>query len=117
MSFFEDLFEIFEGRQRRKHNGGHYSGHDYKHNYGHYDKHLYDSHHDHCAHEDYQVNPNLYKNKEQLFCPQCSVEVQPESKFCHRCGASLNTYRNCPGCGSRIRLDSVFCSNCGRKVK
>lgn len=111
MSLFEDLFEVFEGKRRKGYHGGHYD----KHNI-HHDKHLYDNHHDHCEHEDYQVNPSLYKNRERLSCPQCSVAVGPEAKFCHSCGASLNSYKNCPGCGSRMQVDSVFCSNCGRKA-
>lgn len=120
MSFFEELFEAFEGRRRRGHHGGYGNGHHGGHHNGHHnsqhDSHSYDNHHDHCSHDDYQTNPNPYKNKEQVLCPQCYAEVQLGAKFCHSCGAAMNTDRNCPGCGSRIQLNSAFCSNCGRKV-
>ena len=124
MSFFEDLFEMFEGKRRRGHNGGYGNGHHGGYGNGHHgdhhndphDRHSYDNYHDQYAHEENQINPNVYKNKEQLLCPKCSSEVQPGAKFCHSCGASMVTDRNCPGCGSRIQLNSTFCTNCGRKV-
>jgi predicted nucleic acid-binding Zn ribbon protein len=108
MSFFEDLFEVFEGKRRRGHHDGQ--------NYGHHNRHSYDNHHDHYAHEDYQKYQNSYENREWLICPQCSAKVQPDAKFCNSCGARMDSNRNCPGCGSKIQVNSTFCSNCGRKV-
>lgn len=60
-------------------------------------------------------------------CPNCGKPVRPGSRFCGRCGSSLEIEKpisdhrhqsgsTCPHCGKSVRTDAKFCSNCGRDL-
>src|SRR6516162_437571 len=48
-------------------------------------------------------------------CPRCQHENPPDSKFCLRCGASLDLA--CTSCGTGLPAGSRFCNKCGTPVK
>src|SRR6516162_3213296 len=47
-------------------------------------------------------------------CPRCQHENPPDSKFCLRCGASLDLA--CTSCGTGLPAGSRFCNKCGTPV-
>ena len=53
----------------------------------------------------------------ELICKSCGTVNPPDSKFCKKCGASLETLKTCPQCGSKLDPDAVFCPKCGFRVK
>jgi hypothetical protein len=47
-------------------------------------------------------------------CPQCQAPAQPDDRFCHTCGASLDVpARACPACGQPAQSSDRFCGACG----
>lgn len=51
---------------------------------------------------------------EQALCPSCKEPYDPGSKFCSNCGSALSQ-KTC-ACGTELDKGSLFCKNCGRKV-
>ena len=55
-------------------------------------------------------------------CGQCGAPIEPGTRFCHRCGASLPATpppgegQPCPVCGSP-RTGSPFCGQCGTQLR
>jgi len=50
-----------------------------------------------------------------IVCPSCKAQNLAGSKFCNKCGTSLDT--SCPSCGNDNPPGSAFCANCGQKLK
>ncbi|MBI4230585.1 MAG: zinc ribbon domain-containing protein [Planctomycetes bacterium] len=48
-------------------------------------------------------------------CPECSVELAEEARFCTSCGHAFLSMKSCPGCQARVFGDARFCSGCGHK--
>ncbi len=48
-------------------------------------------------------------------CPECSVELAEEARFCTSCGHAFLSMKTCPGCQARVFGDARFCSGCGHK--
>lgn len=55
-----------------------------------------------------------------ITCEKCATENNDASKFCSKCGDSLQsidkTKRFCSTCGSEVPLGSNFCISCGAEV-
>ncbi|MFG0246225.1 MAG: zinc ribbon domain-containing protein [Phycisphaerales bacterium JB052] len=49
-------------------------------------------------------------------CPTCSTPIEPDSKFCSNCGASVAAMR-CPVCNAMTKADARFCSDCGHAIQ
>ncbi len=49
-------------------------------------------------------------------CPNCQSDLPDGSKFCNRCGRSLQTELVCSKCQHRNPADSVFCLQCGQPL-
>jgi len=44
-------------------------------------------------------------------CPTCRATNNPDSRFCEKCGQSLQ--ESCISCGANLPLDTSFCRECG----
>lgn len=49
-------------------------------------------------------------------CAHCGASVEPNQRFCAKCGAVINQ-ELCPQCGKKIRADDLFCSHCGTTLE
>ena len=49
-------------------------------------------------------------------CNHCGLENPKQSKFCKKCGTSLEVHLKCPQCGSENSEDSLFCIVCGARL-
>ena len=47
-------------------------------------------------------------------CRKCGTEVNPEDKFCPKCGARST---GCTKCGGNVPKGALFCPSCGEKVE
>lgn len=47
-------------------------------------------------------------------CPACGAAVDPHSKFCPECGATLPAH--CKKCGAELEPGDKFCPECGNKT-
>ena len=48
-----------------------------------------------------------------ITCPDCSNEIDQESRFCPLCGHQLVVLSKCHECGKNLTPDAKFCSRCG----
>jgi len=46
-------------------------------------------------------------------CPDCSNEIDQDSRFCPRCGHQLVVLSQCHECGKNLSPNARFCSRCG----
>ena len=53
----------------------------------------------------------------KMKCPKCEFENPKDSRFCRKCGTSLQVDVTCPNCGSSHPPDSNFCNNCGHGLR
>lgn len=53
--------------------------------------------------------------EDQVACPNCKAINPSSSKFCNKCGTSLNN--ECPNCGFSLSPGSKFCPQCGTKLE
>ena len=56
------------------------------------------------------------------FCNKCGSNINPNEKFCPKCGAQQFGFKRignvfCRYCGQEIDEDCVVCPNCGKQVK
>ncbi|MFN4081663.1 MAG: zinc ribbon domain-containing protein [Saprospiraceae bacterium] len=52
------------------------------------------------------------------FCPKCSADIIPGSKYCHRCGDHLAARKQtCPSCNKSNGFNAVYCQHCGYHLK
>ncbi len=49
-------------------------------------------------------------------CNHCGLENPKQSKFCKKCGTSLEVHLKCSQCGSENPGDSLFCITCGARL-
>ena len=49
-------------------------------------------------------------------CNHCGLENPKQSKFCKKCGTSLEVHLKCSQCGSENPGDSLFCIACGARL-
>jgi class 3 adenylate cyclase/tetratricopeptide (TPR) repeat protein len=47
-------------------------------------------------------------------CPHCQTDNRPGARFCHQCGARLDTA--CPHCRAPLQPGSKFCDACGGRL-
>lgn len=48
------------------------------------------------------------------FCPKCSADIVPGSRYCHRCGDHLAARKkSCPSCDKSNEFNAVYCQHCG----
>ncbi len=51
----------------------------------------------------------------QRQCPKCKAKVDPDAKFCPKCGQPLAV--TCSKCNISYPLDTQFCKQCGQKLE
>ncbi len=49
-------------------------------------------------------------------CPDCSLAVQRDARFCPHCGHQVVVFSQCVSCGKNIPPNARFCPQCGREV-
>jgi predicted RNA-binding Zn-ribbon protein involved in translation (DUF1610 family) len=49
---------------------------------------------------------------QQTQCPNCGNPLNPNAKFCTKCGTPLK----CPNCGNPLRPNVKFCTKCGTPI-
>ncbi len=52
-------------------------------------------------------------------CKYCGAELQPDERFCYRCGREVKAEpekRYCISCGAELEQGAVFCSKCGKRA-
>lgn len=58
-------------------------------------------------------------------CPKCGASIQPNQKFCTKCGEKIvaepqpqvtKTTNVCPSCGAPLSPGQKFCTKCGAKI-
>lgn len=81
------------------------------------------------------LQKEIAENKEAIeklsaeeICPKCGKKLNPGSKFCIYCGASIDAVEvkmeeteelagpRCENCGELLEDDAMFCTNCGTPV-
>ncbi len=96
--------------------------------HGHHGSHGHHKDHGHRRYEPahYDHDSNKYSQKSFMsdheynvrnLCSQCSIPVQPGSKFCPNCGNLLKLFSKCQACGVEVMPKASFCHECGAKVK
>jgi class 3 adenylate cyclase/ribosomal protein L40E len=50
-------------------------------------------------------------------CPKCQTDNPDESRFCRKCGSSMERDIACRNCGSTHPPDSNFCNKCGSDLR
>lgn len=82
-----------------------------------------------CAKEE-EIAIQEELDKPQVYlCPNCNTQSVPGAKFCHECGAKLESedgealetvedkeLRECPYCGNILKPQTKFCGKCGTPV-
>ncbi|WP_019218224.1 zinc ribbon domain-containing protein [Legionella tunisiensis] len=48
----------------------------------------------------------------QTTCPKCNTSVDPQARFCGRCGTSLQ--ESLCACGAFLEAGAQFCAQCGK---
>ncbi|MGD8473165.1 MAG: zinc-ribbon domain-containing protein, partial [Anaerolineae bacterium] len=51
---------------------------------------------------------------EDVFCPECGAEMDPDKTACPECGAEYGFY--CPECDEEIPADATVCPYCGAEL-
>lgn len=46
-------------------------------------------------------------------CPDCSLMIPSDSRFCPQCGHQLLIIKQCVNCGKNLTANAHFCSKCG----
>lgn len=50
-------------------------------------------------------------------CPNCSISLEPNARFCGECGFHLGTrIPSCPLCSAPLELSAKFCGECGSNI-
>jgi ribosomal protein L40E len=115
MDFIEGLFDLGDRNNQKK--GGFFKNDQH---HGHSNDGC-DDEHDH--HNQYQNNSNFQNpiNLETslmgVVCRKCSTQTIIGAKFCHGCGAAIETVANCSSCGSLLPANAQFCAQCGFKTR
>lgn len=52
---------------------------------------------------------------EAITCKKCGEKNEKGSKFCSKCGKSIETEKVCSNCGKKIENNDNFCPHCGQK--
>ena len=58
------------------------------------------------------------KDGNNIFCSNCGNKLQPNEKFCVKCGKEIEESDNiqCEQCGAILAKDAKFCNSCGASV-
>ena len=70
-----------------------------------------------------ELQEQIQKIKNVVYCPNCNAELPGESKFCNVCGTEIKLVRKeprgkvCKNCGARLEDDQRFCTECGAKIE
>jgi ribosomal protein L40E len=114
MDFLEDLFD--RGDRKRRQSGGFFQNenhHDDDHDNDHDQRHQ--NPYPNNAYPQAPVNVNPAAFQPGVVCRKCSTQTVQGAKFCHGCGAAIETILVCASCGSKLPANALFCSQCGYK--
>ncbi len=64
---------------------------------------------------DSSVKGRAKGNEVHKICPKCGEKVAEKSKFCVKCGFSMEVFL-CPSCGTQREKGALFCGECGKKL-
>lgn len=53
---------------------------------------------------------------EKVPCVKCGAPLQPDMKFCNECGTKQEK-QSCPNCQAELSPGSKFCKECGQKIE
>lgn len=51
-----------------------------------------------------------------LVCGKCESPLDPDDKFCPKCGTRVLRERVCKACGSKPKQSDLFCRRCGMRI-
>jgi hypothetical protein len=112
MDFLEDIFD-FGDRKHRNRDGVFHNGEHHDHDDDH------DEHNDHRFQNSNNTYPQVSTNPGPILsgviCRKCSTPTFQGAKFCHGCGAAIETTTICASCGSKLPDNILFCPQCGYK--
>lgn len=61
---------------------------------------------------------NLAKGTANMIkCQNCGESVNPEDRFCWKCGATTTEFKQCENCKILNKKDANVCTACGEKLK
>jgi len=72
---------------------------------------LYEKYNMDCVKE-YLTMGRAQKDEVHRLCPNCGEKVTEKSKFCVKCGFSMEVFL-CPKCGAKREKGALFCGECG----
>lgn len=115
MDFLEELFSL--GDRKRRKSGGLFQ-HDKHHDDDDDDDDDHDGHNRQrqypaSAYPQPVVDPAVVLSS--VICRKCPTQIIQGAKFCHGCGAAVETILNCASCGSKLPVNAPFCPQCGYK--
>ena len=70
-----------------------------------------------------ELQEQIQKIKNVVYCPNCNAELPGESKFCNVCGTEIKLVQKeprgkvCKSCGAQLENDQKFCTECGAKIE
>lgn len=73
--------------------------------------------------EEKQLQEQIQRIKNVVYCPNCNTELSGDSKFCNVCGTEIKIEQQmpqgkmCKNCGAPLEDDQRFCVNCGMKIE
>ncbi len=50
------------------------------------------------------------------YCPSCGDVVEPNERYCKKCGAPLLVSKICSNCNTENDMESKYCKNCGHML-
>lgn len=51
------------------------------------------------------------------YCDNCGASLEPNQRFCDKCGKNLDDFSTCLNCGYNLKSNSKYCPKCGKERK
>lgn len=52
----------------------------------------------------------------EIFCTKCGLTINPDWKYCLRCGEQVRDIKYCVECGKKLDSDWGYCPWCGKEI-
>lgn len=67
------------------------------------------------------TEPEVYDVEEEATpsgtpCPNCGTLLDPNDKFCGKCGTKFWKVKICKSCGSKAKPEDIYCRKCGARI-